>query len=346
MAVAADTHVINSNMVNVARAGYMRFDGNLGGRSSDPLASDIGTHRPPADPQSGHCGAGHHGGWNVHHRGCGNALANAEDEQLHCAGLFSLMRHNQFIRIGGEVKHHQVMVDAPFSVDGLLDISTFDDFLLGESAQQNGSPNALSNVTTSGGSSGLFHKDERYTDLAGFVQDDLRLTSRLTVNAGVRYEVFSPPSEIHGRLVTFDPTAATLNAPASGTFSGFVVSSNFRDRFRKVSLVRRGAASGQRTITTFLHGWGLAYRLAEEPAVVVRGGFGIYFDRLSGSLAKNLAGQPPFSTSQFLSGSQNAGATLEQPFSPSLPGISSYPIFTPRVPGGGPSVVGFCPHTW
>ena len=55
----------------------------------------------------------------------------------------------------------------PFSTDGLLDIRTFSDFLLGESAAQNGSPTGSSNVSLSNGSSGLFRKDERYIDFAG-----------------------------------------------------------------------------------------------------------------------------------------------------------------------------------
>ncbi len=44
-AVVADTHVVNSNMVNVARAGYMRFDG-VSAVSHPILASDLGRQSP------------------------------------------------------------------------------------------------------------------------------------------------------------------------------------------------------------------------------------------------------------------------------------------------------------
>jgi hypothetical protein len=74
--------------------------------------------------------------------------------------------------------------------------------------------------------------------------------------------------------------------------------------------------------------------------VVLRGGYGIYFDRLSAGLAESLLSNPPFSISQLFAGAQNAGATLQAPFSPLLPSDSSYPIFIPRIPGGGPTVVG------
>jgi hypothetical protein len=89
---------------------------------------------------------------------------------------------------------------------------------------------------------------------------------------------------------------------------------------------------------------GFAYLLTQHPEIVLRGGYGIYFDRLSGGLAENLVTQPPYSTFQFIAGSQNGPATLASPFTPLLPGLSSYPIFTSRIPGGGPTVVGLSTH--
>jgi hypothetical protein len=256
----------------------------------------------------------------------------------------SLTKSRQAIRTGAEVKRHEVMVNAPFSTSGLLDIRTFDDFLLGQSAAQNESPNGISNVTMSGGSSGDFRKDERYTDFATFFQDDIKVTPRLTLNAGLRYEIFSPPSEIHGRLVNFDPTVATLAAPATGTFSGFTVSSNFEGPVP--SGVTQTSRSGlwPTTYNDLSPRLGFSYRLTNSPTAVLRGGYGIYFDRLSAGLAESLLSNPPFSISQLFAGAQNAGATLQAPFSPLLPSESSYPIFVPRIPGGGPTVVGMSTH--
>ncbi len=137
-------------------------------------------------------------------------------------------RNRQNMRFGMEVKRHEVDVDAPFSADGLMEIATFADFLVGQSAAQNGSPIGVSNVTFSVGSSGLFRKDERYTDLAAFMQDDIRVTGRLTVNAGVRYEVFGPPVEIHGLLPSFDPAIAQGQVPPTGSLSGILCRQTFR----------------------------------------------------------------------------------------------------------------------
>ncbi|MGA2218361.1 MAG: TonB-dependent receptor [Terracidiphilus sp.] len=343
MAVVADTHVVNSNMINVVRAGYMRFDG-IAAVANPILASDIGTQSPTGTSGAGIAAPGItvNGLFTI-----GDAGTPSQAQRTNsfiAQDMFSLTRHNHSIRIGGEVKRHQVMVNAPYSADGLLDINTFDDFLLGESAAQNASPNDESNVSSSDGSSGLFRKDERYTDIAGFIQDDVRLTPRLTVNAGLRYEIFGPPSEINGRLVTFDPTLAAMSAPASGSLSGFVVSSNFSGPVPQgvIQSDRRGLwPTDYHDVSPRV---GFAYRLTDKANVVLRGGFGIYFDRLAAGLAENLVGQPPFSTSQFYAGSQNAGATLAQPYSPLLPSESSYPIFLPRIPGGGPTVTGISTH--
>jgi hypothetical protein len=343
MTVLSDTHVVNSNLINVARFGYMHF-GGVSSVAHPITASDLGTTSPTGDASAGVPAPGITVDGLFTIGDAGTPSQSQKTNTFIWQDTVSLARGNQFLRLGGEVKRHQVMVDAPFSASGLLDIRSFSDFLLGQSAQQNQSPSGVSNVTMSGGSSGLFRKDERYTDLAGFVQDDVKVTPRLTLNAGLRYEIFSAPSETHGRLVTFDPTIASLNVPANGSLSGVVVASNFPGS------VPQGVKQSDRrglwptNHKDFSPRFGFAFRPTQNLDLVVRGGYGIYFDRLSGGLAENLVGQQPFSISQLFAGSQNAGATLQQPFSPLLPSTSSFPIFIPRVPGGGPTVEGLSTH--
>jgi len=251
-------------------------------------------------------------------------------------------RHN--LRFGFEVKRHEVDVDAPFVSDGLLQISTFDDFLLGLSAAQNGSPTSVSNVTDSMGSSGLFRKDERYTDLAAFIQDDIKLTQRLTVNFGLRYEIFGPPSDIHGLLSNFDPTIATGQVPASGSLSGFTLPANYPGTAAPGVTKTSTAALWSTDYHDVSPRLGFALQLTRDPIVVLRGGYGIYYDRPSGDFAEGQLGQQPFSLQQISFNAQNAGATLQNPFSPLLPSASSFPIYQPRIAGGGSYTSGVSPH--
>ena len=339
MLVLADTHAFNSNVVNVARAGFMRFDGTS--VVSNPISpSDLGTESPigTSGGEVAAPGITIDGLFTV-----GDAGTPSQSQVTNSfiwQDTLSITHGKQSMRMGAEAKRHQVEVHAPFSTDGLLDIRTFSDFLLGESAVQNGSPTGSSNVTTSNGSSGLFRKDERYTDFATFFQDDIKLMPRLTVNVGLRYEIFGAPSDINGRLVTFDPNVATLSAPATGTLSGFVVPSNFTGPVPPGVLKSSIPGLWPTNYADVSPRFGFALRLSQRPTVLLRGGYGIYFDRLSGGLAESLVAQEPFSTFQFSFGAANGGATLQAPFSPLLPSQTSYPIFSPRIPGGGPSISG------
>ena len=337
MLVLSDTHVFNPQLVNIARFGYMRFDGDAA-IENPILASDLGT-QSPTGTSGGKIpapGITIDGLFTV--GDAGTPFQWQVTNSFIWQDTVSLTKRNHAFRFGAEAKRHQVDVTAPFSIDGLLDIRTFSDFLLGQSATQNGSPIGSSNVSLSNGSSGLFRKDERYIDFAAFVQDDIKLSSRLTLNAGLRYEIFGAPSDINGRLVTFDPKIATKSAPPDGTLSGFVVPSNFKGEVPDGVLKSSIPGLFPTRYFDFQPRIGFAWRLADRPTVLLRGGYGLYFDRLSGNLAVQLLAVEPFAVFQFFTGSSNGGATLEQPFAPQLPPNESYPMFVPRIPGGGPSL--------
>jgi hypothetical protein len=65
------------------------------------------------------------------------------------------------------------------------------------------------------------HRGFRQSVVSGFAQDFFRVNNRLTVNAGLRYDFYSNPSEVDGRLSTIrDPTTdsgPTVGKPFAGT---------------------------------------------------------------------------------------------------------------------------------
>ena len=328
--VLSDTHAFNPNLTNVARFGFIRFNGSA--FSADLNGSDIGMQTPADRP----------------------GLPSIQVNGLFQIGLFqssvfentntfvwqdtiSLTRGRHSLRMGGEAKRHQLVADPSVPLGFLLFLS-FPDFLLGESAAQNGSNQ--SNVFFSLGGAGIFRKDERYTDFAGFIQDDIKITPRLTLNAGLRYEVFGPPTEIHGRLSNFDPSIASPQVLPSGSLSGFVLAANYNGPLAPGVLKSGDAHLWNSDYKDLGPRFGFAYRMFSRSTFVLRGGYGIYYERLSGELAAQNVGQAPFAAEPSLQGVQNAAATFQQPFNPPLPPSSAFPIFIPRTPASGLSVIG------
>jgi hypothetical protein len=339
MFVLADAHVFNSNLINLARFGYMRFNG-LATIGNPIQASDLGTSTPTGIAGAAP-GVSINGLFTTGDAGTPAQWQNTNSFIWQDTVSHTRNRHN--MRLGLEAKRHEVDVYAPYSSDGLLLINTFADFLLGQSATENGSPIDVSNVTETVGSSGIFRKNERYTDLAAFLQDDIKLTHRLIVNAGLRYEIFGPPVEIHGQLPNFDPAIAAGQVPAAGSLSGYTLPANYPGP------VPAGVTKTS-TVALWSHDYhdvsprlGFALQLTQKPTIVLRGGYGIYYDRPSAGFVESQLTQQPFSLQQISYGAQNAGATLQSPFNPLLPATSSFPIYQPRLAGGGAYTSGVSP---
>jgi hypothetical protein len=343
MFVLADTHQINPNLVNIARFGYMRFAGNSA--VQNPIsAQSVGEGTPtgvvnPTSNMPGLYVAGLQLG------DAGNPSQSEVTNSFIWQDTVALSKGRHNARFGLEFKRHQVDLDFPIETDGLLQIASFDDFLIGQSAAQNHSPLGLSNVSNSTAGGGIFTRDQRYTDFAGFAQDDIKATSHLTINAGLRYEIFGAPTEINGRLANFDPSLATTGLlPASGSFTGFTIPSNYPGAVPSGVLKTPYAGFWKTPHGDVSPRLGFVWQMTEKPVLVLRGGYGIYFDQHSGNLAEQTVSQLPFSTLNIVGGSPNGPATLQSPFTPLILPNTSYPIFEPRTPSSFPFIEALNPH--
>ena len=54
----------------------------------------------------------------------------------------------------------------------------------------------------------VFFVDQRLWMLAGFAEDDWKITRKLTLNLGLRYDFATPALEGQNRMANFDPTGA------------------------------------------------------------------------------------------------------------------------------------------
>src|SRR5271166_4696215 len=143
-------------------------------------------------------------------------------------------RHS--LKFGVEYKHHDLNETFNLYTRGQIIYlgatgNTFEDFL--------GGSYDLTGLTIMG--SGVNNRDNRAHDLGGFVNDDWKVSDRLTFTLGLRYDYFGPFTEAQGRYVGFDPTKIqTAAIPGVGVAitGGFVQASNAKIPLPGIPLVQ------------------------------------------------------------------------------------------------------------
>ena len=122
--------------------------------------------------------------------------------------------------------------------------------------------------------SNVYLVDQRVRMYSGFAQDDWKLTSKLTLNLGLRYDFATPQLSGNNKLANFNPAGSGSLQLASGG-----------------SLASRSLV--QINKTNFAPRFGLAY--SPNDKTVVRGGYGLYYLLLERFGSENqLALNPPF----------------------------------------------------
>jgi hypothetical protein len=185
------------------------------------------------------------------------------------------------LRLGAEYKHHEVATDFNLYTRGQI-------FFLGLS----GDPfrDFLGGFYDLGGlsiiGSGVNNRDALSYDLTGFAADTWVIGDRLTLNLGLRYEYFSPFTEAQGRYIGFDPsllkTAAIAGLPPGDNVAvagGFVQAANAASPVPGIPETRSSIVPPDKN--NFAPRLGIAWQpfSGRNRLVVVRGGYGVYYDK-------------------------------------------------------------------
>jgi hypothetical protein len=231
---------------------------------------------------------------------------------------------------------------------GKLFFQTFSDFLLGLSAADNLSPFGRSNIQSIQANEGSGPKGElqyHYRSYygAGFIQDDFKASSRLTVNLGLRWEYVGPSLDTTGAIGNVWPSLLEpmRTPPSSGTFIGNTVAANYNPNLVNPytgqpfgappnGVLVRSTNSFYRNNTpldTFAPRVGLAWQPLRP--VAVRGGYGWFYQ--PPTYSANATGAPLFTAAPFAQGFTNADSSnnlsrLQAPFPVTTLG------FLPRTP--------------
>lgn len=143
-----------------------------------------------------------------------------------------------------------------------------------------------------------------------YIQDDWKVTPRLTINAGLRYSFFQQPFDANKMLTSFDPsTYSSAAAPvidnkgnictAAPCSGGATPNPNYNTLNGIVLAGVQGSKYGDHVAPqakkNFAPRFGFAYDLFGNGKTALRGGYGIAFDSsLVGSLEQNIFQNPPY----------------------------------------------------
>ncbi|HEX6729528.1 MAG TPA: hypothetical protein VF074_05935, partial [Pyrinomonadaceae bacterium] len=273
-----DIHSFSSRVLNEARVGHNFIRGDIFGLN--PIRdSELGIKRANATAFPG-LGLIRIGAAGTNALAIGNSGANVDTQSVlsstTLADVLSINSGEHSFRLGGEILFHQDRISTNNNRRGQIVFQTFSNFLLG-----------LANNSTYG--DGIDKRTIRTSDYSLFFHDDWRLSRKLTLNLGLRYELDLPPYEKDGLLSTFDPSlyqprmAVDANGnPIGPPAAGFVQPGNVISQFDLPNVPN----VSKRMLTSldpnnFAPRFGFAYSPLDSGQLVIRGGYGIFHSRSS-----------------------------------------------------------------
>jgi len=257
-----ETHVFGQSVVNEARIGFNRFSS-----ASTPIANfnptdfgiQDGINQPIGLPQMSIAG----GSLNL--GGPANQPSGRSDTTYVFADTVNWLVGSHSLKFGGE---YRIFLNNNFrQVTGSFNFPTVASFIAG---------NANSFNITLGNQSSSVNEDA----LNLFVQDNFKVTQRLTLDLGIRYEWNITPTERYDRFITFDPLSNSLVRAGA----------NFDDIYRQNK-------------NNFQPRIGFVWLPFKQDKTVLRAAYGVYVDQPMTSVVTPTAGNPPLATPLTFSGS-------------------------------------------
>jgi len=311
-----ETHVFSASKINELRLGFSRFI--FANIPTDAInLSDIGATRGNSDIFPGMYQVTISGLFQV---GTGvNDDRGTVSNQYNIVDTFSMTHGKHSLRFGGESIQYQLNRFNNFAVRGALttgatssgvaganpftqctldtnDCTAFQNFLRGR-------------VTAIQSAFGDPARNFVATDFAAFIQDDYRWSSRLTFNLGLRWEGMSFGHDKLFRAGVFDPALAAQGKnpfliPEKVNLAGFRGTPGVSDCALKSCF--DGNNFGPRV--------GFAWDVRGDQKTVVRGGYGIYYQRLSNQNILQNSLSAPFTVQPLSSTTTPAAFQLANPF--------------------------------
>jgi hypothetical protein len=305
----SDQHIFSPSLINEARFGFFYLNNT---RSlDDPFLTEeftskaIGIANPALlfDDSPGTRRLGHfigRPGTNMSQFSFGgpnDSFNRRKQQTLSFSDNLTIVRTRHTFRVGGDFKSHQY--DSNLPEEQATEFEKFDSF----------TQLLTGNASEADTQFGITNKSFRFKDYGFYFADDWRVSSKLTLNLGVRYELFMWPQEKNGRMGNFDfagfepcfTPAGGTNANCDSPSRGFLVPANAQltglgNVDAAINATTR--ANNNHTLNgqdrnNFAPRIGFAFSPSKKSNLVIRGGYGIFFDRPSAAFINTVFSNYP-----------------------------------------------------
>ncbi len=302
----ANTYILTPNWINEVRFGYFYLNNTRSLTeefSTGDFTNDfIGVQNPAStfDNSIATTRLGHYIGRNnianFSFGGPNDSFNRRKQITYSIADNVNWIFRNHNFKFGGEFKRHQFDTNLP--EEQATEFEKFDSF----------TQLLTGNATEADTQYGVTDKSFRFTDLGFYITDSWKINSKLTLNLGLRYELFMYPSEKNGRIGNFDlePFLPCFAATGGSTAlcdnptGGFIIPKNVSQTGNAVVDGAIGATqvvNSKHTLkgndyNNFAPRIGLAYSVNDK--FVIRGGYGLFYDRPSAAFINTVFSNYPF----------------------------------------------------
>ena len=300
----SETHIFNPHVVNEFRFGYNRIYSQRLQFNANQQASQIipgGVDFPGIPFVPGNGGLPQLTYSDISTLGSPTFLPSREIQNTYTWSDNLTYVHNKHsMKFGTEIRWEEFTIFQPAESRGALDFGsgfTGNPGVL--SSDQSGAfggsgyASFLLGISDGGGITSLHNIDYRRPTYAFFAQDDWKVTDKLTLNLGLRYELFTTVKEKHDQQGTYDLDTQTLIVPKG---QNVTLTPTIASYIPLSASATPGLISPDKN--NFAPRIGLAYAATNK--LVIRAGYGIFYGGTENGPYSNPSPgfNPPYFTSQ------------------------------------------------
>jgi hypothetical protein len=219
---ASETHIFTAKRVNELRLGYNRLRSSRSQFfSNQDVSGAIGFPGVPYLAGTDNGGLPQMYFNDASTLGSPTYLPSIEVQNTYTGSdTFTLISGNHSIKFGGEFRPEEFTIFQPAAPRGTLSFGTqFTDNPASQGTGGSGLATLLTGQPAGGNINNLNNVDYFRHVYSVFLQDDWRATPKLTINAGLRYEFFSPITERNNAQANFNPITGLLDIPHNSNVS-------------------------------------------------------------------------------------------------------------------------------